>query len=300
MSVSRSLNRSISSLVSLSGSIADGNLDARVEVPHVQELEDLTKDLNTMADKIKTLINENTREQRNLQKSEMRALQAQITPHFLYNTMDSIVWLAESHRNEEVISITRAFSDFFRISLNRGNEWVRVQDEFKHIENYLTIQKIRYRDILDYSVEYEQKMEQKIMLKLLLQPLVENALYHGLKNKRSRGTITVRGCQDGEFLRFTIEDNGIGMEEEQLAALKGQLAAAKEQLAVTPEFQRPKETRIYGLYNVTKRLELYYNRTDLLDIASEYGKGSRVTLLVPEQAPGEVFSAMKAAEREHV
>lgn len=282
MSVSRSVVRSIGSLVSFSGSIADGNLDARAEVPHVQELEDLTKDLNTMADKIKTLIEENIREQRNLQKSEMKALQAQITPHFLYNTMDSIVWLAEGNRNEEVISITRAFSDFFRISLNRGNEWVRVRDEFKHIENYLTIQKIRYRDILDYSVEYEQEMEQKIMLKLLLQPLVENALYHGIKNKRSRGTITVRGWQTDGFFRFTVEDNGIGMTEEQLASVK-------EQLAKTPEYQKSEGARIYGLYNVAKRLELYYNRTDLLDITSVYREGSSVTLLVPEHAPGEVF-----------
>jgi two-component system, sensor histidine kinase YesM len=293
MSVSRSVVRSIGSLVSLSGSIADGNLDARAEVPHVQELEGLTKDLNTMADKIKTLIEENIREQRNLQKSEMKALQAQITPHFLYNTMDSIVWLAESNRNEEVISITRAFSDFFRISLNRGNEWVHVRDEFKHIENYLTIQKIRYRDILDYSVEYELEMEQKIMLKLLLQPLIENALYHGIKNKRSRGTISVRGWQDGKFLRFTVEDNGIGMTEKQLASVK-------EQLAKTPESQKPEEARIYGLYNVAKRLELYYNRTDLLDITSVYREGSSVTLLVPEYAAGEAAPIIDSTEKGYV
>jgi two-component system sensor histidine kinase YesM len=222
----------------------------------------------------------------------MRALQAQITPHFLYNTMDSIVWLAEGRRNEEVISITRAFSDFFRISLNRGREWVQVQEEFKHIENYLTIQKIRYRDILDYSVEYEKEMEQKIVLKLLLQPLVENALYHGIKNKRGRGTITVRGRQDGEYLCFTVEDNGIGMTEEQLASVK-------EQLVKLPEFQTPEASGIYGLYNVAKRLELYYNRTGLLDISSVYREGSKVTLLIPEYMPGE-SPALETAERVHV
>ena len=276
MSVSKSVDRSISSLVSLSSSIAEGNLDARAELPHVQELETLTENLNIMADKIKTLIDENIREQRNLQKSEMRALQAQITPHFLYNTMDSIVWLAEGNKNEQVISITRAFSDFFRISLNRGVEWVRVQDEFKHIESYLTIQKIRYRDILDYSIEYEHEMEQKIMLKLLLQPLVENALYHGIKNKRGRGTITAKGWRENGFLRFSIADNGIGMTDEQLVSVK-------EQLAGKPVFASgEKENRIYGLYNVAKRLELYYNRTDLLDIQSVYREGTKVTLLVPD------------------
>jgi len=309
MSVSRSVDRSIGSLVSLSGSIAEGNLDARAEVPHVRELENLTKDLNTMADKIKTLIEENVREQRNLQKSEMKALQAQITPHFLYNTMDSIVWLAEGNRNEEVISITRAFSDFFRISLNRGNEWVRVQDEFKHIENYLTIQKIRYRDILDYSVEYEREMEQKIVLKLLLQPLVENALYHGIKNKRSRGTISVRGLQTDGFLQFTVEDNGIGMTEEQLASVKEQLSRAPEfqkpaysagRTAVNLPDSPPEKVHVYGLYNVAKRLELYYNRTDLLDITSVYREGSRVTLLVPEYVFGDVFPVVESTEQKHV
>ncbi|GHV85157.1 histidine kinase [Spirochaetia bacterium] len=309
-SVARSVDQSIGSLVSLSGSIAEGNLDARAEVPHVQELENLTEDLNIMADKIKTLIDENIREQRNLQKSEMKALQAQITPHFLYNTMDSIVWLAEGNRNEEVISITRAFSDFFRISLNRGNEWVRVQDEFKHIESYLTIQKIRYRDILDYSVQYEEEMEQQIMLKLLLQPLVENALYHGIKNKRGRGLITVRGWQDEDqdssledsrdsfgnqsfrrYLRFSVEDNGIGMTGEQLSSVK-------EQLAETPDLSLPEGNRIYGLYNVAKRLELYYNRTDLLTIDSTYKEGTRVTLLLPDYFTGP--GGESSVEQQHV
>ncbi|MCL2209228.1 MAG: histidine kinase [Treponema sp.] len=272
-SVAGSVDRSIGSLVTLSSSIAEGNLEARAAVPRVQELETLTENLNIMADKIKTLIGENITKQRNLQKSEMRALQAQITPHFLYNTMDSIVWLAEGNKSEQVISITRAFSDFFRISLNRGDEWVQVQEEFKHIESYLTIQKIRYRDIFDYSIEYEHEMKHKIMLKLLLQPLVENALYHGIKNKRGRGTIAIRGWQENGFLNFSVADNGIGMTEAQIASVQEQLAGKAES-----------ENRIYGLYNVAKRLELYYNRADLLSIKSVYTEGTSVTLLVPEPA----------------
>jgi len=267
-SVSKSVNNSISSLVALSGSIAKGDLDARAEAPRVQELETLTQDLNIMAGKIKTLIDENIREQKNLQKSEMKALQAQITPHFLYNTLDSIVWLAEGNKNEQVISITRAFSDFFRISLSRGNEWVQVQNELKHIESYLTIQKIRYRDILDYSIEYEKEMKQKMILKLLLQPLVENALYHGIKNKREGGLIKVRGWmeleEETEWLLFSIEDNGIGITKEQLEVIRMQDSASS-----------------YGLFNVSKRLELYYNMTGLLDIQSTYDKGTKVSLRIP-------------------
>jgi two-component system sensor histidine kinase YesM len=288
MSVARSVDYSISSLVSLSSSIAEGDLDARAKLPHVQELEKLTRDLNIMADKIKALIAENILEQRNLQKSEMRALQAQITPHFLYNTLDSIVWLAEGNKNEDVIAITRAFSNFFRISLNRGDEWVRVQDEFNHIKSYLTIQKIRYRDILDYSIEYEYEMEQSIMLKLLLQPLVENALYHGIKNKRGKGTIIVRGWSEKDHLCFSVADNGIGMTEEQLASVREQLAGMPGQK--TPEV----ENRIYGLYNVAKRLELYYNRTGLLDIQSIYREGTTVVLFVPEPAAEAVIQPLIA------
>ena len=286
-SVARSIEMSIGSLVSLSSSIAEGNLESRADLPRVQEFETLTENLNIMADKIKNLINENIREQQNLQKSEMRALQAQITPHFLYNTLDSIIWLAEGNKNEQVISITRAFSAFFRISLNRGDEWVRVQDEFKHIESYLTIQKIRYRDIMDYSIEFERGMEQKIMLKLLLQPLVENALYHGIKNKRGKGIIRARGWQENGFLCFSVADNGIGMTEAKIASVKEQLldsaycAAFPERIEGEAR-ESDAENRIYGLYNVAKRLELYYNRTNLLDIKSVYMEGTTVTLFVPE------------------
>jgi two-component system sensor histidine kinase YesM len=303
-SVAKSVDFSIGSLVSLSSSIAEGNLDARAELPHVQELETLTKDLNIMADKIKTLIDENIREQRNLQKSEMKALQAQIKPHFLYNTLDSIVWLAEGNKKEEVISITRAFSDFFRISLSRGDEWVWVQDELKHIESYLTIQKIRYRDILDYSIEYEHEMQQKIMLKLLLQPLVENALYHGIKNKRGKGMIMVKGWRENGFLRFSVADNGIGMNAWQLASVKEQLAgsAAYAPHATHEAFTSGEtENRIYGLYNVAKRLELYYNRTDLLDIQSVYREGTLVTFLIPDPvAEGFSLSAISSSGLESV
>jgi two-component system sensor histidine kinase YesM len=273
MSASSNIDKSIEALVFLSSRIAEGDLNARADVFHVEEFKALTENLNIMAGKIKTLIEENIREQQNLQKSEMRALQAQITPHFLYNTLDSIIWLAEGSQYDQVISITRAFSNFFRISLNRGNEWVSVYDEFKHIENYLTIQKIRYRDILDYSIVYQDVMERKTILKLLLQPLVENALYHGIKYKRGKGTINVRGWEEDAYLCFSVEDNGIGMTEEQLHKLRREMK----------EHPNPEALNTgYGLYNVSKRLELYYNRQALLDIQSTYQEGTLVVLKVPE------------------
>jgi two-component system sensor histidine kinase YesM len=280
ISVSSNIERSTGALVSWSNHIAGGDLGARAKAPRIAEFHSLTENLNLMAEKIKTLLEDNIREQQNRQKSEMKALQAQISPHFLYNTLDSIIWLAEGNQYEEVVSITRAFSSFFRISLNQGSEWVTVHDEFKHIESYLTIQKIRYRDILDYSIEYEQEMGDKIILKLLLQPLVENALYHGIKNKRDQGMIRVRGWRESGCLCFSIADNGIGITEEQLENIRARLRRAPAHDA---------QTAMYGLYNISRRLELYYGRQDLLEINSVYRKETVVVLRIPKESgiPGE-------------
>ncbi|GHV78295.1 histidine kinase [Spirochaetia bacterium] len=291
ISVASNVDASIGALVSFSSRIAEGDLSARATIPHVKELNALTEDLNTMAGKIKTLIEVNIQEQQNLQKSEMKALQAQITPHFLYNTLDSIIWLAEGAHYAEVISITRALSTFFRVTLNRGGEWVSVKDEFSHIESYCTIQKIRYRDILDYSIDCEAAMERNTILKLLLQPLVENALYHGIKNKRGRGTIKVRGWQEGAVqdvsscLCFSVEDNGIGMTAERLADVREQLQSQPKPVTAAGAANRtsPPATAnsVYGLYNVSKRLELYYNKAARLDIKSVYKEGTTVIIRVP-------------------
>lgn len=272
-SVSNSINEPIEELEVLSKRIADGDLFARATIPHVMELDNLTENLNIMAVKIQELIAANIREQQNLQKSEMKALQAQITPHFLYNTFDTIIWLAEAHQYDQVIEITRAFSNFFRISLNRGKEWITVEEEFEHIKSYLTIQKIRYRDILDYTIVYEPEMAGEPVLKLLLQPLVENALYHGIKNKRGRGTLAVRGWKQGKFLCFSVEDNGIGMTDERLAEIVTQIDGS-----VDPETL----SNVYGLYNVNRRLDLYYSGKTRLEIESVYREGTKVSFKVPE------------------
>ena len=177
-SLSRTIRTPIATLERFAGAIAEGDLQARVESPEVVELRGLTESLNVMAGKLQRLIDENRREQENLKRSELRTLQAQIAPHFLYNTLDAIVWLAEAQRTDEVIHITRALSDFFRISLSQGRDWIPLSDEVKHLQGYLTIQKIRYRDILDYEIDIPREFYNDQILKLLLQPLVENAIYH--------------------------------------------------------------------------------------------------------------------------
>ncbi len=148
-SLTASIREPIARLETLAGNLAKGDLSARSPATDTMELISLTNSLNVMGDKLQTLIAENKREQENLKKSELRTLQAQIAPHFLYNTLDAIVWLAEEDRSDEVIRITKAMSDFFRISLSQGHDWITIAQERKHILGYLTIQQIRYRDILD-------------------------------------------------------------------------------------------------------------------------------------------------------
>ncbi len=273
MSVSNSIRKPIHDMEILSSCIAAGQLDARIERSKVPELENLSENLNIMAEKIQGLIDENIEEQKNLQKAEMKTLQAQITPHFLYNTLDTIIWLAESERKEEIIEITKAFSNFFRISLSKGHEWISIEQEFDHVRSYLTIQKIRYRDVLDYEINFDEKLVGMKVLKLILQPMVENAIYHGIKNKRGRGNIVVsaKAIENNEVY-FSVEDNGIGFTEERLNDVLSELKDSSN-----PENLKS----VYGLYNVNKRLKLYYNDQVNLTINSEYGKGTCVSFCIP-------------------
>jgi two-component system sensor histidine kinase YesM len=202
----------------------------------------------------------------------MKALQAQITPHFLYNTFDTIIWLAQSERIEEVIAITRAFSNFFRISLSKGHEWISVEQEIEHIKSYLTIQKIRYSNILDYSISVDDDIKATPILKFILQPLVENAIYHGIKNKRGRGVLKVCAKKKNNKLHFSVSDNGIGIPREKIKSICAELSSPADTENLSS---------VYGLFNVQKRLELYYNEVIKLHIESEYGKGTMLSFSVP-------------------
>lgn len=275
-----SVRQPVADMERLSSRIAEGDLTARVEPPHIRELQHLAENLNTMAARIHGLIEQNIAEQKNLQKAELKALQAQITPHFLYNTFDTIIWLAEAEQIDDVIKVTTAFSEFLRISLSRGHEWITVQQEISHVRHYLTIQKIRYESILNYTITVDERLDNFQMLKLSLQPLVENAIYHGIKNKRGRGHLQVHAqlvpatnADEIPHMRFAIEDNGIGFTKEKL-----------EQVYATLHQEADAEhlTDVYGLYNVNKRLILYYNsESDGLHIQSEAGKGTTVWFTVP-------------------
>ena len=270
-SLSRSIRTPIAELEQFAGAIAEGDLLARVDKPEVTELRGLAESLNVMAGKLQRLIDENRREQENLKMSELRTLQAQIAPHFLYNTLDAIVWLAEAQRTDEVIHITRALSDFFRISLSQGRDWIPLSDEVKHLQGYLTIQKIRYRDILDYEIDIPQELYNRQILKLLLQPLVENAIYHGIKHRRGRGFVRVTGREQGGMMVLTVTDNGAGMTAERLFQVKESLER---------DAPADGEHGCYGLFNVNKRIQLYYNQPEGVSIQSGEN-GTTVSLRVP-------------------
>ena len=268
-SLGRAINTPIARLEKFAGALAGGDLQARAPETPVTELHELTESLNSMAGRLQGLIDENRREQENLKKSELRALQAQINPHFLYNTLDAIVWLAEAGQSKEVIHITRALSDFFRISLSQGKDWIPLSEEIKHLTGYLTIQKIRYRDILDYEIEIPEELYHIQVLKLVLQPLVENAIYHGVKHRRGRGLVKVSGGFENSMLVLRVQDNGAGMTPERLEQVRRGLGANSA------------ESAGYGLFNVNKRIQLYYNLPQGIEIESAPGVGTTVTLRVP-------------------
>ena len=277
------IRTALSSLEATVRRIAEGDLRDRVSDLGVEELQELAEHINQMAERLETLIAETRRNQEHLAKAELRTLQAQINPHFLYNTLDAIVWQAESGKGDEVVRLTRNLSDFFRIALSSGADWIPVTQELKHVSAYLSIQQTRYRDILNYEVDSPEGMENVYMLKLLLQPLVENALYHGIKEKRGGGRITVRMQAEGALMRFTVTDTGKGMAPEQLKEIRRALDAEKPSLqaALEPGYSG------FGLRNVDMRIRLYYGKKKGLTLKSG-PEGTEVSFVIPIRSREEI------------
>jgi two-component system sensor histidine kinase YesM len=271
--LSRSIYTPIKKLHDVTTTITKNDLQALMTSDNVDEITELGMSFNIMIGKIKELLDSKIKEQENLKKAELRALQAQINPHFLYNTLDTIIWMAESKKTDDVVNIVTALSSFFRISLSKGMDWITISEELERIKSYLTIQKMRYRDILDFKIEVDSDVAENTILKLVLQPLVENALYHGIKNKRGGGTISVRARRKGmDEVLLGVEDNGIGFTPEKLAKLRAELEADSGDFKLESGF---------GLGNVNKRIRLYYGKPYGLSIQSEYTSGTCVTLVIP-------------------
>ena len=251
---------------------ASGDFAVRAQEDSDDELTVLNVSFNRMVEKIGQMVDDIKIEQLNLRQAELKLLQAQINPHFLYNTLDSIIWLAEAGEKEKVVQMVSSLSDFFRTTLNKGKDYITLQEEETHIRSYLQIQQQRYQDILEYEIRIPQELCQYPILKLTLQPLVENALYHGIKNKRGVGHIWVDGRREGENLIFCVRDDGIGMKPQQLDEVRKLIAG-----------EQPEENQSsgFGLFNVNQRLRLNYGAEYGVKIHSTYREGTVVEASIP-------------------
>ena len=272
--LSERMTEPITGLVNMTEKLAGGDFTASYHTDSGDEMQILAESFNNMAKEIETLVEDIHKEQENAKDAELRLLQEQINPHFLYNTLDAILWMTEAGENQKAIQVIQQLSSFFRISLSKGQSEITIKNEMEHIKSYLEIQRFRYQDILDYEIDFDEDILDYHIQKLTLQPIVENALYHGIKNKRSGGKIRVTGTKDGDkgqYIRFVIEDNGIGMKEEELERLRK---------LITGEIVLD-DQRGFGMANVEKRLEMHYGREYGMKVDSTYNEGTKVYVRIP-------------------
>lgn len=238
------------------------------------EIDALRGQFNEMAKRIQRLMVEVTEKERYLRASEIKLLYSQINPHFLYNTLDTIVWMAEFQDSESVISITKALSQFFRISLSQGEDKIPLAKEFDHANQYLFIQSKRYSDKLAYHLELEPSAEEILVPKILLQPIVENAIYHGIKPLKVKGEIHIKAYLKEEALLIEISDNGIGFDAR---------AALDRERFAEPQDRGVSKLGGVGLENVKKRLALFYGEAASMTIVSAVGEGTMVIISIKQK-----------------
>lgn len=269
----RGITQPIQDLCDVAKAAGNGDFQIRANGESFDELEVLNVSFNQMMEEIGDLVEDIREEELHLRAAELRVLQEQINPHFLYNTLDNIIWLAESKDTEQVVHMVSSLSNFFRSSLSKGKEFITVREEETHIQSYLQIQQFRYRDILTYEIQIPKELYPYKMIKLTLQPLVENALYHGIKKKRGMGKITVTGEKYKDVLIFRVKDDGVGMEEERLAQTRRMLLGEEKE----------REEGGFGLFNVNQRIQLHYGSEYGLKIQSTLGEGTEVWVRLPAE-----------------
>ncbi|MBP5262051.1 MAG: sensor histidine kinase, partial [Clostridiales bacterium] len=269
--LSRSITDPIIEMNSRVEAIGDGDLSAHTPVKtDDKNLALLSLGIEDMAERLSKQIELNRQEQIHLRETELSLIQAQINPHFLYNTLDAIVWLIESGKNDQAEMMVTSLSSYFRSLLSDGREIVTIAEETNHIRSYLEIQQVRYRDIMEYEISVDDNIEDYKLPKLTLQPLVENAIYHGLKPKRGKGKITVTGKTDGDMILLKVQDTGAGMSEEQLKELTDKI--------------HNEDTTSFGLVAAYKRLKLLYGDEFRFDIVSKADSGTSIKISIPRKA----------------
>lgn len=271
--VVRSITKPVQELSGAAKKIADGDFSTRVDVATKDEIGTLALNVNEMSGRLEEMVQKIKDDERKMRHTELRLLQEQINPHFLYNTLDTIVWLVEGNSPDKAVNMVVSLSDFFRIVLSKGKDIITIREEEQHVRSYLEIQQVRYRDILEYDISIPEELYGYKILKLTLQPIVENSLYHGIKVKRGKGSILVTGELKDDKIYFDIRDTGVGMSQEDLASIRNKLT-------------RPcKETDSgFGLANVNERIRMNYGPEYGVTIDSKQGEGTRVQIVIPAQS----------------
>lgn len=268
------ITRPISDIRNAMKQIGKGNMEAEVPVSGEDEIGQLAATMNRMSKKIGELVERIRREETNQRLLELKAMQYQINPHFLYNTLDSISMFARKNHDEQCEELVIALSDFFRISLSHGQEFVTVEKEVEYAECYLEIQNIRFPEQITWDVTVEDGLKEIKIMKFILQPLVENSIYHGIREAGRKGHIQISAYQDANGLILCVQDDGIGMLPEELTELMADLES---------EEIREKDIHEggFGLKNVHQRLKLMYGENSGLQIKSEWEEGTCITIYIP-------------------
>lgn len=272
--ITKRINRPLKNILSSMEKVKEGKLE-RVEVVETNaEMDELQKHYNQMLDETEQLMTQKVEEQRMRRKYELSLLQAQIKPHFLYNTFDSVCALAMMGDTKAVYTMMQALGQYYRKSLHKGQQIIPVKEEIEIVENYLIIQSFRYDDVFEVEYDVDDSVKECKTVKLILQPLVENAIYHGFRENDLQGTITIRAKDDGDYIKFQVEDDGIGMEKEKLDKILYRTEDSPE--------------KRFGLFGTIQRIQLYYQQEDLVQIDSEVGKGTVITVRIPKEKDEEI------------
>lgn len=259
-------------LKKLDNSVKDlefGKLDSNIHIGGSYEIQHLGRTIKSMVAQMHKLMDEIVIEQENKRKSEFDALQSQINPHFLYNTLDSIVWMVESEQYEAATTMVTALANLFRISLSKGKNIITIQEEIKHAENYLYIQKLRYKNRFEVKFDIDPEILGCCTIKLIVQPIIENAIYHGVEFMDGDGEIIIKGYVKDDDIFIDVIDNGLGMPEDMV------------QYLLTDENRVHKKGSGTGVINVHKRIQLYFGNKYGLEIESELDEGTIIHIHLP-------------------
>lgn len=263
--ISNGITKRIRQLIKHMKKIEEDNWDICIPVDSRDEIGVLQKNFNKMVENIRMLIKETYEAELKKKSAELKSLQAQINPHFLYNTLDMIRWLALKNRSQDIANIVSSLAKFFKLSLSNGKDIVTIRDEVNHVKTYLEIQNSRFGNSVETIIDIEDEINSLMTVKLILQPIVENAIIHGIQKKDSKkGYVKITGKKKDNIIIITVEDNGIGMSKEKILEILNKSKATG-----------------YGIKNVNERIQLYFGYEYGLEFQSEEGKGTKVIIRFP-------------------